>query len=70
MWQFEAALFYSYLNLENTKTELRFLITIQWFYSYLNLENTKTIFYKGISNLEFYSYLNLENTKTSGLIRK
>ena len=36
-------MFYSYLNLENTKT---MVVRRRWtngFYSYLNLENTKTL---------------------------
>ena len=34
--------FYSYLNLENTKTREIAAHRMSWFYSYLNLENTKT----------------------------
>ena len=34
--------FYSYLNLESTKTARRLVRTESTFYSYLNLESTKT----------------------------
>ena len=36
--------FYSYLNLESTKTGVEEKRTSQKFYSYLNLESTKTRF--------------------------
>ena len=35
-------MFYSYLNLENTKTGFELILHDFKFYSYLNLENTKT----------------------------
>ena len=35
-------MFYSYLNLESTKTQSAEEIEMRWFYSYLNLESTKT----------------------------
>ena len=38
----ELGRFYSYLNLENTKTKEIKTYDYQLFYSYLNLENTKT----------------------------
>ena len=62
------ALFYSYLNLESTKTSfIRARLSIA-FYSYLNLESTKTNKRKVITTTRFYSYLNLESTKTQILI--
>ena len=60
--------FYSYLNLENTKTIKPKFRRKPEFYSYLNLENTKTFYCLGIQLLRFYSYLNLENTKTEVLV--
>ena len=56
--------FYSYLNLESTKTLVQPRHLLQQFYSYLNLESTKTE--ELAINLPklFYSYLNLESTKT------
>ena len=56
--------FYSYLNLENTKTLVAIILSAIRFYSYLNLENTKTHLPLIHLHLMFYSYLNLENTKT------
>ena len=56
--------FYSYLNLESTKTRTILRIRRLVFYSYLNLESTKTdASIEDGFNL-FYSYLNLESTKT------
>ena len=58
-------MFYSYLNLENTKTVRGRQSAAGSFYSYLNLENTKTLDEFKTMLYKFYSYLNLENTKTS-----
>ena len=57
-------MFYSYLNLENTKTHDVERLNVAPFYSYLNLENTKTRLRLNVPISTFYSYLNLENTKT------
>ena len=56
--------FYSYLNLESTKTVKEWGDHSEEFYSYLNLESTKTGYYYGKKAGKFYSYLNLESTKT------
>ena len=40
--QFYLSVFYSYLNLESTKTPSTKLFQTFEFYSYLNLESTKT----------------------------
>ena len=40
--------FYSYLNLESTKTVCLWFHFLAMFYSYLNLESTKTFFLKKI----------------------
>ena len=58
------AKFYSYLNLESTKTRDKSPLLIKMFYSYLNLESTKTKGGLNFYNDKFYSYLNLESTKT------
>ena len=57
--------FYSYLNLESTKTSFQILSQSSLFYSYLNLESTKTVLSDQKGKSWFYSYLNLESTKTS-----
>ena len=60
-------LFYSYLNLESTKTSIGSKNIQSLFYSYLNLESTKTLHKVNRSLRSFYSYLNLESTKTHPL---
>ena len=59
--------FYSYLNLESTKTKSILEIRNCMFYSYLNLESTKTNENGDMLEKAFYSYLNLESTKTQSL---
>ena len=58
-------MFYSYLNLESTKTSGYRTVQNLVFYSYLNLESTKTISMVANMTEAFYSYLNLESTKTT-----
>ena len=52
--------FYSYLNLESTKTCVKLFGKLKTFYSYLNLESTKTTISESILNLQVLQLLNLK----------